>query len=465
MVQAAAIYARISSDRDDTYLAVERQLADCRALAARKGWPVTEEYVDNDISAYSGKRRPAYRRLLDDIKAGDRDAVIVWQTDRLHRQPKELEEFFEVIEAAGIRDLATVSGDIDLATDVGQMTARILGAVARKESDSMRRRIRRKHEELAAAGKLAGGGTRPFGFDDDRRTIRADEAQIVKELAHRVLAGDSLRSICSDLNTRGISTVTGVPWNTTVLRSMLMSGRISGQREHHDEIVGPAEWGAIVSPAETARLRAVLGDPLRRTSRMPRRYLLARMLRCSHCGATLVSRPKADGRRAYVCATGPGFVGCGKISCLADDLEALIVEAVLFRLDTPALANRLAKRATKTTEASAVAGTLAQDQRRLDELAELFADRAIGKSEWLTARRRIEARMTTNKKKLARMTQTTALDGYLGNASALREHWADLPLTRQQAIVAAVLDHVAVLPAVRGRNRFDPQRFKPVWRR
>jgi hypothetical protein len=143
----------------------------------------------------------------------------------------------------------------------------------------------------------------------------------------------------------------------------------------------------------------------------------------------------------------------------------LIVEAVLFRLDTPALANRLAKRATKTTEASAVAGTLAQDQRRLDELAELFADRAIGKSEWLTTRRRIEARMTTNKKKLARMTQTTALDGYLGNASALREHWADLPLTRQQAIVAAVLDHVAVLPAVRGRNRFDPQRFKPVWRR
>ncbi|MGZ6527028.1 MAG: recombinase family protein, partial [Actinomycetota bacterium] len=51
MPKAAAIYARISSDRDGLALGVERQLADCRELASRKGWPVAEEYIDNDISA------------------------------------------------------------------------------------------------------------------------------------------------------------------------------------------------------------------------------------------------------------------------------------------------------------------------------------------------------------------------------------------------------------------------------
>ena len=300
MAKAAAIYARISSDPDDTRLGVERQLADCRALAARKGWAVAQEYVDNDISASGAQRRPQYRQMLEDIKTGALDAVIVWAEDRLHRHPKELEEFFEIIDAAGIKDLATVSGDTDLSTDDGKLKARILGAVAANESAKLTRRIRRKHEELAQRGKLSGGGTRPYGFEDDRLTIRPDEAHIIKELATRVLSGDSLRSMCRDLDERAVLTVTGVSWTPHVLRRMLMSGRISGQREHLGEIVGPAEWPAIIAPADTARLRSVLGDPRRRTNRSPRRYLLAGMLRCSLCGATLVARPE-DGRPPCVC--------------------------------------------------------------------------------------------------------------------------------------------------------------------
>jgi site-specific DNA recombinase len=63
----------------------------------------------------------------------------------LHRQPKELEEFFELCAAADVHRLASVSGDIDLATHDGQFLARILGAVSRKESDDKSRRIMRKH--------------------------------------------------------------------------------------------------------------------------------------------------------------------------------------------------------------------------------------------------------------------------------------------------------------------------------
>jgi regulator of replication initiation timing len=158
-------------------------------------------------------------------------------------------------------------------------------------------------------------------------------------------------------------------------------------------------------------------------------------------------------------------VCCGGISTLADDLESLIVEPVLYRLATPTLANRLAKRATEATEASAIAEALAADHARLDELAELFADGEIRKAEWLKARRRIDERITANKKTLSRMTYTSALDGFVGNSEALRKMWTDLPLARQQAIVAAVLDHVVASPALKGRNRFEPKRFMPVWRR
>ena len=54
--------------------------------------------------------------------------------------------------------------------------------------------------------------------------------------------------------------------------------------------------------------------------------------------------------------------------------------------------------------------------------------------------------------------------GQIGNSTELRERWSTLPLTRQHAIVAAVLDHIVVAPARRGYNRFDPSRFTPVWR-
>jgi len=134
-----------------------------------------------DVSAYSGKVRPAYRRMLDDLGGGFLDAVVVWDLDRLHRQPRELEEFFDLCKAAGVSRLASVSGDVDLSTHDGQFLARILGAVAKKESDDKSRRIRRKHEELAQAGKFAGGGTRPYGYEADKRSVRESEALVIRE--------------------------------------------------------------------------------------------------------------------------------------------------------------------------------------------------------------------------------------------------------------------------------------------
>jgi site-specific DNA recombinase len=461
-VVRAGIYARISSDREGDNLAVSRQLADCEKLAAAKGWSVAERYVDADISAYSRKRRPEYERMLEEIETGLVEGIVVHHADRLHRHPRELEDFIDLCQRLGTK-LATVTGDIDLSTHDGQLIARIHGAVAKKESDDKSRRIRRKHAELAAAGRLSGGGTRAFGFEADRRTIRPAEAATIRECAARALAGDSLRSICSDLNERGIASATGKQWSPQTLRRMLTSGRISGQREHHSEIVGKAEWEAIITPVETQRLRAKLKDPERRTNRAARRYLLARLLRCHHCRTPLVARPRDDGTRRYVCASGPGFGGCGKTTVVAEELEAFIVEAVLHRLDSPELPRAL-NGSVSADDGAEWQAEIELTQAKLDELAELWAAGTIGRSEWLKARGPIEKRQTQAKKRLAALNRTTALTPHLGDADGLREKWAEMNLTRQQQIVGALLDHVVVGPARRGYNRFDPSRLDPVWR-
>ena len=463
MASRAGIYARISSDRDGDGLAIDRQLEDCERLAGERGWPIAERYIDQDVSAYKSKTRPAYRRLLSDLTTGSIDGVIVYHLDRLHRQPKELEEFFDVCKAAGVDDLATVTGRIDLADPDGQFQARILGAVSKKESDDKARRTRRKHEQLAAAGKLSGGGTRAYGYAADGRTIRPAEAAVIREAATRLLAGESVRSICVSLNERGEPTVSGRTWSSQTLRRMLESARISGQREHHHKILGEAEWPGIISPAETERIRALLSDPARRTNRTARRYLLARLLRCDLCGATLVSRPTANRTRRYVCASGPGSGGCGRISITADHVESVVCEAVLFRLDSPDLAATLQGR----SEDPAAAEWQAEAERaqaHLEELARAYAAESFGLREWLAARDPIEQRLQASRKKLAALNQASALDGYLGNASELRSEWPTMPLSRQAAIIAAVLDHALIRPATPGRKTLDPGRIGLIWR-
>jgi site-specific DNA recombinase len=460
---SAGVYARISSDPSDSRLGVKRQIADCQALAERLGWRVAGVYVDNDVSAWSGRARPEYRRLLDDVKNGVIDGIVVWHPDRLTRHPRELEDLIGLVEGVGDVRIETVTaGDYDLSTAAGRSVARIVGAIARKDSDDASSRLRRKHAELAAAGKVSGGGPRPFGYTKDRRRVLAGEAAVVQEMARRVLAGDSLRSLAVDLNSRGVKTSQGNEWQASGVKRLLMSPRISGRREYAGEF-HPAVWPPIISPEDSDRLRHLLGSRTRSQGRPPRRYLLTGgLLRCGRCGAPMVARPTADGTRRYVCAKGPGQGGCGRMSATAEPLEQLVTDAVLHRLDTPELAAALLDARRQQQETSELHTQLEADQTLLAQIAADYANRVIGRREWLAAREPLQARIDAAQRRLSRLSPTTAIDDYVGRSQLLRAAWDGLGLSRQQAVVRVALDHVIAHPATPGR-RFDPQRFQPIW--
>jgi hypothetical protein len=310
---------------------------------------------------------------------------------------------------------------------------------------------------------VSGGGPRPFGYEDDKVTVRESEAVVIRECAARLLAGEAVRSICADPNRRDVRTAKGAQWQPQSLARTLQRPRYAGQRDHHGVIVAAAEWPAIISPTDSARIRALLSDPDRRTNKAARRYLLVRLLRCGHCGETLVSRPKQGGARAYQCVKGPGFSGCGRLSVMADPLEQFVVEAVLYRLDTPELAAALAGE-PGDPDAERWQAEIDRSNTEREELAAMYGRREISLSEWHAARAPVEQRITEAKKELGRLNRTSALAGHVGNAGELRSLWETLPLSKQHAIVAAVLDHLVVAPGRRGYNRFDPSRFTPVWK-
>lgn len=466
----SGIYARISSDRGGTGLGVRRQEEDCRALCETRGWNVAGVFIDNDTSAYKSVSRPGYVRLLDAVGAGDIDAIVAWHPDRLHRSPLELEDFIQMVNKAGVAVATVQAGQYDLSTAAGRMTARVVGAVARHESEQKSERIRRKALELAREGRVGGGGTRPFGYEQDRMTVREGEAMLIVEAANRVVSGEALMAVARDWQARGIQTPTGRHWKSTPLRRMLMSPRIAGLRQHRGAVIGPALWEPIIDAVMFRRLQSVLGDPRRFKIRgSPRRYLLSGMSYCSECGFRLVARPRGDKTRTYVCSSGPNFGGCGKIRAKSESLERFVADKLIDALDSPELGAMLEE--THGEEGDQLLHATIEEMTELEEsmnelALDFYSRKAIGRSEFLVVRDALELRLQHCRAVIAEDSAQSARSmPKIEAGERIRDAWDKGDFAFRRSLLEAVVDRVVVAPVpVRGLNAFQPERVHIHWR-
>lgn len=300
----AGIYARISRDTKQGQ-GVDRQEADCRALVERLGWTVEAVYIDNDVSAYSGRHRPEYRAMLDAIRAGEIDGVVAWHTDRLHRRLVDLEEFVNVVEAHGTRIATVTAGDnIDLSTASGRMVARTLGNMAQYEVDHARERMKRAKDQMAADGKYR-GGPRPYGYKKGGLELDEHEAGVIREAVKQIVAGRSLAAVARDMNARGEKTSIGRAWTYAGLKDVLIRPRNAGLLAHGDparpegggtrlkfEIVAKGQWPAIITEDEWRAVYSILSDESRRRLHSnDTRWLGSGIYLCGLCGGRLRPAP------------------------------------------------------------------------------------------------------------------------------------------------------------------------------
>jgi site-specific DNA recombinase len=443
----AAVYCRISADPDGAGLGVKRQEADCRKLAAARGWVVAGVYVDNDVSAWNGKPRPEYQRLLADIKGGAVGAVVVYKLDRLHRQPRELEEFIPLCLSRGVA-VAPVSGEVDLASAQGQLQARLMGAIDKHASDVAAERVRRKMVEVAEAGRPH-GGPRPYGFAADRVAVDRHEAAVIREVTAALLSGASLRGVCLLLNARGELTPFGNKWEPSVMSRMLLRPRLIGKREHRQSGEHPAVWPPIITEVEQIALRALLQNPSRRRVGAPGRHLLSGLLRCGECGSRMVTWSGWQrNRRSYICPAKPRGTQC--VAVVADPADTWVTEAVLTATDARQL----------DAPEEIIADTTAQDRRMLVELAQAWARHGVTMAEYQAARKVIEERIADTEARIAGQAER---DVVTRTSRRLREHWPEMDMEDRRAAVALLIDHIDVARVKRGRV-FNPDRLRPVWR-
>lgn len=115
------------------------------------------------------------------------------------------------------------------------------------------------------------------------------------------------------------------------------------------------------------------------------------------------------------------------------------------------------------SSADVQADALATDQALLEELAVMLGKQEIGTREWRAAHEPIDRRIKDRQRQLAQATRADALVGLPGNSQQLRQQWAELSLTRQAAIVRALLDHAVIAPGTAGARSLDLDRVRPVW--
>lgn len=255
--QAPAIYARISLDRTGQALGVQRQVEECRERCRSLGWPEPKIYSDNDISARSGKRRPSFERLLHDVQSGYVDGILAWHLDRVLRRVVDLERVLDAIESqrSAIPVVFLQAGEIDLTTPSGRLLARILAAVAANEGDVKSARLSAQRAQAAQSGQAH--GPLGYGYDDLRRII-PEEAEVIREVAQRVIEGGTLYSIASDLNDRRVPTPGSGRWDARRVDRAVEHN----QRPEVTAVIDATRGDAAITPAVLARiLRNAGGTP------------------------------------------------------------------------------------------------------------------------------------------------------------------------------------------------------------
>jgi site-specific DNA recombinase len=469
-----AIYARISRDSSGISENVDIQVMECRRYAEDRGWEVVSTFSDNDISAskYSTKPRPGYNTLITALKNDEIEAVLVVEMSRLYRCVEELLEILELAEVSSLNYIiATEEGDgYDLSSGIGIHNAVSSVNRAVYESRKMSDRLKRKFRARAQHG-LAHGGSRPYGYEPGGMVIREDEAAVIREAATRVIQGVPITAVVKDLNWRDIPSASGKQWSHKSLTQVLTRKRLIGVRVHRG-VEHPAAWSPILTLEEWEMVQAALRSSYRARIKA-RTYLLTGLIYCRACGHPLLgdthpNRTGQEPKRRYSCRKGNNYdtyIGCGKVSRLAEPIEMLVSEAVLYRLESEDLAGLLAP---KEPDIRPLLERYQLLQQRSQDLVQDYASGLLNRQQLAQAKNTVQTEIDKVQDELAAAQSRQVLSMFEAG-EPVRDAWERGGLAWRRNLISLLVEKVVVHPGYPGRSRwrgfvFDPKKIEIHWR-
>jgi site-specific DNA recombinase len=438
-------YVRISVERDGK-LSPEIQRDAIKAYCKSKGYELIDTESDIGRSAAEGKARPAFDRVMTRIASGEADVLVVYKLDRMTRSVVDFARIWSQLAEHGV-DFASTEETFDTTTTMGRGMLQIAVVFAQIERETIQERTKNTARWRREQQMIPGGVT-PYGYrkivnsDGTRFEIEPKQAEIVREVAQRVIAGESLRSICLWLKTSEAPLPrTAAVWRYATLRKIVTKPTIAGLRDDPgtDELVAGG-WPAILDVDTWTRVGDALADPARRNASVGREpTLLSGLIACGRCGAALRPKRTSVGLR-YRCVSAPGeHDACGGPSILAADAEPFVLDelwATLEGLD--------AARVEPITISDDVESERAGLEAELDELARLYETRQLSLAEYVAFRDATRARLGVVTSVLDVERRESTIVRLVSDGAHVRDVWDELPIDTRRAVIREAFETITL---------------------
>lgn len=352
-----AIYTRKSTDEglDQEYNTLDAQRdagENYIKSQQQEGWNILPKHYDDGGFTGGNMDRPALKELIEDIKAGKIDVVVVYKIDRLSRSLTDFAQMVDVFDKHNV-SFVSVTQHFNTKDSMGRLTLNILLSFAQFEREVIGERIRDKF----AASKKKGifmGGALPLGYNsvDRKLEIVPEEAELVRHIFQRYVEIKSISQLIKELDLKGHRTKMyksgtgkirgGRKFNRQYIYRMLNNPLYLGQIVHKDKTY-PGQHDAIITKKLWDAVRKILSsDRVKRGnySKNKNPTLLRGLIRCNCCDCAMTPTFTKKNQRVYryytpTTAIHRGYDECKVGPVPAAEIDALVVGHIRKFIDSP----------------------------------------------------------------------------------------------------------------------------------
>lgn len=488
-------YARMSTIKGDESAGIGRQKHDGDDLAASLGGRIVRWFVDDGVPASNPDIvRPEFEEMLEELAAGKAAGLLFYHADRLARLETDAARINVTFMKNSKLIGRSATGGTDLSTPEGRAMFTMQATMGTLEVSNIKRRVARTNLAEAESGSIP-VSPRPFGWEDDRKTIRKEEADLIKQAHKDILEGKTIGEIRREWIELGLESKRQTKrqgthnLNHSTVEYRLTTPRLCGYRVYvpqeerrelkkklwlpdlvvykdgapvigeWDAIVTPEQWKAVVAVIQKRKETRAAG--LTQPHSTSATYLLAGIARCGICLHPMRATMYTKGTRSYElykfryqCLGSEG--GCGGVSRIGPLVDDHVEELFL-----KAQEESLGDVETAEVDDTVHDARLAEIESELEDVRSRRREKRISTKDALDLIEELEqernqlvaeARSLTAEK-VRRSTVTPNL---------LRE-WGSKTISMKRDGLRRDIRAVLIHPAGRGRRKFDPELIDIDW--
>lgn len=345
-------YIRYSDHKQDDGFSVEYQMAEIDEFLYKNALELQKHHIDQATTATKVAGREAFFELVQDVKDGLVDIIVVYKLNRIFRNAYESQKYRKLFQKHGVK-LMSVTQQIDEDTSAGRLMTNVLSDIDQYQSETISDHVKSSMREMARQGYFT-GGTVPFGYalevkENGKKTRKKyvpdeTEKEVVKKIFELYADNYSLRYLQQYLTDEGFYTRQGKQFGITTIARMLGNdfyiGTLRYSTQGYEDIIVENAVPPIIDADLWRRVQERKNANKQVSPRKKKRlYSLTGKIYCNMCGAHfygMQSGSTQNGKhyayRYYVCSNRKGYQSCKCDRIRKDYIENVVLQEIKKRV-------------------------------------------------------------------------------------------------------------------------------------